>query len=142
VDALEAQVKHVFDLADRAVEHAQTIGGSRREIEETYQLLQETHAQLKSAEEALHGFEARRRQLERTEQRLARAEALALEVRSTVDSLQAQRAVVEHVIERSGALTFQIKQAEAVVETLRRERTLACDVSAAVAAMRESEEEN
>jgi DNA repair exonuclease SbcCD ATPase subunit len=142
VDALEAQVRHVFDLADRAVEHAQTIGGSRREIEETYQLLQETHAQLKSAEEALHGFEARRRQLERTEQRLARAEALALEVRSTVDSLQAQRAVVEHVIERSGALTFQIKQAEAVVETLRRERTLACDVSTAVAAMRESEEEN
>jgi DNA repair exonuclease SbcCD ATPase subunit len=142
VDALEAQVKHVFDLADRAVEHAQTIGGSRREIEETYQLLQETHAQLKSAEESLHGFEARRRQLERTEQRLARAEALALEVRSTVDSLQAQRAVVEHVIERSGALTFQIKQAEAVVETLRRERTLACDVSAAVAAMRESDEEN
>jgi len=141
VDALEAQVKHVFDLADRAVEHAQTIGGSRREIEETYQLLQETHAQLKSAEEALHGFEARRRQLERTEQRLARAEALAMEVRSTVDSLQAQRAVVEHVIERSGALTFQIKQAEAVVETLRRERTLACDVSAAVAAMRQSEEE-
>jgi hypothetical protein len=104
--------------------------------------LQETHAQLKSAEESLHGFEARRRQLERTEQRLARAEALALEVRSTVDSLQAQRAVVEHVIERSGALTFQIKQAEAVVETLRRERTLACDVSAAVAAMRESDEEN
>ncbi|MGH7513242.1 MAG: hypothetical protein ACREOQ_09995 [Gemmatimonadales bacterium] len=142
VDALEAQVKHVFDLADRAVEHAQTIGGSRREIEETYQLLQETHAQLKSAEESLHGFEARRRQLERTEQRLARAEALALEVRSTVDSLQAQRAVVEHVIERSGALTFQIKQAEAVVETLRRERTLACDVSAAVAATRESDEEN
>jgi DNA repair exonuclease SbcCD ATPase subunit len=142
VDALEAQVRHVFDLADRAVEHAQTIGGSRREIEETYQLLQDTHAQLKSAEESLHGFEARRRQLERTEQRLARAEALALEVRSTVDSLQAQRAVVEHVIERSGALTFQIKQAEAVVETLRRERTLACDVSAAVAAMRESEEEN
>jgi chromosome segregation ATPase len=141
VDALEAQVKHVFDLAERSVEHAQTIGASRHEIEETHQLLQDTHAQLKSAEEALHGFEARRRQLERTEQRLARAEALALEVRSTVESLQAQRAVVEHVIERSGALTFQIKQAEALVETLRRERSLACDVSAAVASMRDEDEE-
>src|SRR5207244_3848566 len=141
VDALEAQVKHVFDIAERSVEHAQTIGASRREIEETHELLQETHAQLKSAEESLHGFEARRRQLERTEQRLARAEALALEVRSTVESLQAQRAVVEHVIERSGALTFQIKQAEALVETLRRERTLACDVSAAVASLREEDEE-
>jgi chromosome segregation ATPase len=141
VDALEAQVKHVFDLAERSVEHAQTIGAARHEIEQTHQLLQDTHAQFKSAEESLHGFEARRRQLEKTEQRLARAEALALEVRSTVESLQAQRAVVEHVIERSGALVFQIKQAEALVETLRRERTLACDVSAAVAAMRDEDEE-
>ena len=140
VDALEAQVKHVFDLAERSVEHAQTIGASRREIEETHQLLQDTHEQLKSAEESLHGFETRRRQLEKTEQRLARAEALALEVRATVESLQAQRAVVEHVIERSGALTFQIKQAEALVETLRRERTLACDVSAAVASLRDDED--
>jgi chromosome segregation ATPase len=142
VDALEAQVKHVFDLAERSVEHAQTIGASRREIEETHELLQDTHAQLKSAEVALHGFEARRRQLERTEQRLARAEALALEVRSTVESLQAQRAVVEHVIERSGALTYQIKQAEALVETMRRERTLACEVSAAVAAVRDEDEQD
>ena len=141
VDALEAQVKHVFDIAERSVEHAQAIGASRREIEETHELLLDTHAQLKSAEESLHGFEARRRQLERTEQRLARAEALALEVRSTVESLQAQRAVVEHVIERSGALTLQIKQAEGLVEMLRRERTLACDVSAAVAALREEDED-
>jgi hypothetical protein len=48
--------------------------------------------------------------------------------------------VVEHVIERSGALTFQMKQAEALLEMLRRERTLACDVSAAVAAARDEEE--
>ncbi|MEO6056609.1 MAG: hypothetical protein ABIQ49_07210 [Gemmatimonadales bacterium] len=142
VDAIEAQVKHVFDLAERSVEHAQTIGAARHEIEQTHELLEETRAQLKSAEESLHGFEARRRQLERTEQRLARAEALALEVRSTVESLQAQRAVVEHVIERSGALMYQIKQGEALVETLRRERTLACDVSAAVASMRSEDEED
>ena len=49
--------------------------------------------------------------------------------------------VVNAVIERSGALTFQIKQAEALVETLRRERTLACDVSAAVASLRDEDEE-
>ena len=139
VDALEAQVKHVFDLAERSVEHAQAIGAARREIEDTHELLQDTHAQLKSTEESLHGFEARRRQLERTEQRLARAEALALEVRATVESLQAQRAVVEHVIERSGALALQIKQAEALVDAMRRERTMACDVSAAVAALRQED---
>jgi chromosome segregation ATPase len=141
VDALEAQVKHVFDMAEKSVEHAQTISASRREIEDAHALLKETSAELKSAEESLHGFEARRRQLERTEQRLARAEALAMEVRATVESLQAQRAVVEHVIERSGALTLQIKQAEALVEMMRRERTMACDVSAAVALLRDEDED-
>ena len=34
-----------------------------------------------------------------------------------------------------------VKQAEAIVETMRRERTLACEVSAAVAAVREPDED-
>jgi chromosome segregation ATPase len=136
VEALEAQVKHVFGLAERAVENVQALGAARHEVEETRELLQETQLQFKATEEALHGFEARRRQLERAEQRLARAEALALDVRSTVESLQAQRTVVDHVIERAGALAFQIKQAEALVEVLRRERTLAADLKAAIASVR------
>jgi hypothetical protein len=44
------------------------------------------------------------------------------------------------VIERAGALSFQIKQAEALVETLKRERTLACELKAAVAGVREEDE--
>ena len=138
---LEAQVKHVFGLAERAVGDVQALGAARREVEETRELLQETQAQFKATEEALHGFEARRRQLERAEQRLARAEALAVDVRSTVESLQAQRTVVDHVIERAGALAFQMKQAEALVEVLRRERTLAGDLKAAIASVREEDEE-
>jgi len=140
VEALEAQVKHVFGMAERAVEHVQALGAARREVEETRELLQDTQAQFKAAEDALHGFESRRRQLERAEQRLARAEALAVDVRSTVESLQAQRTVVDHVIERAGALAFQIKQAEALVEVLRRERTLATDLKAAIGSVQEEEE--
>jgi precorrin isomerase len=49
--------------------------------------------------------------------------------------------VVDHVIERAGALSFQMKQAEALIEALRRERTLAADVKAAVAAVRDDDEE-
>jgi hypothetical protein len=48
--------------------------------------------------------------------------------------------VVDHVIERAGALGFQMKQAEALIDALRRERTLAADVKAAVAAVREEDE--
>jgi chromosome segregation ATPase len=141
VEALEHQVKHVFGLAEQAVNDVQTITEARHEIDETRALLDATQEQFRATEETLKGFDARQRQLERAEQRLARAEALAIDVRSTVESLQAQRTLVDHVIERAGALSFQIKQAEALVETLKRERTLACELRAAVAGVREEDEE-
>jgi len=140
VEAIEAQVKHVFDLAERTVEDVQTIGSARREIEETRNMLQATQDQFKTTEETLKGFESRKRQLERAEQRLARAEALALGIRATVESLTAQKTVVDHAMESAGALNFQMKQAEALIGALRRERDLACDLKTAVAALAEEDE--
>jgi len=141
VEAIEAQVKHVFDLAERTVEDVQSIGSARREIEETRTMLQATQDQFKTTEEMLKGFESRKRQLERAEQRLARAEALALGIRATVESLTAQKTVVDHAMESAGALGFQMKQAEALIGALRRERDLACDLKAAVASLSEEDEE-
>ena len=142
VEAIEAQVKHVFDLAERTVEDVQSIGSARREIEETRAMLQATQDQFKTTEETLKGFEARKRQLERAEQRLARAEALALGIRATVESLTAQKTVVDHAMESAGALSFQMKQAEALIGSLRRERDLACDLKTAVAALAEDDDES
>ena len=141
VEAIEAQVKHVFDLAERTVEDVQSIGSARQEIEETRAMLQATQDQFKATEETLKGFESRKRQLERAEQRLARAEALALGIRATVESLTAQKTVVDHAMESAGALSFQMKQAEALIGALRRERDLACDLKTAVAALSEEDEE-
>ena len=141
VEAIEAQVKHVFDLAERTVEDVQTIGSARREIEETHAMLLATQEQFRATEETLRGFESRKRQLERAEHRLARAEALALGIRATVESLMAQKTVVDHAMESAGALGFQMKQAEALIAALRRERDLACDLKAAVAALSDEAEE-
>jgi exonuclease SbcC len=141
VEAIEAQVKHVFDLAERTIQDVQTIGSARREIEETRTILQATQDQFKTTEETLRGFESRKRQLERAEQRLARAEALALGIRATVESLTAQKTVVDHAMESAGALGFQMKQAEALIGALRRERDLACDLKAAISALGEEGEE-
>jgi chromosome segregation ATPase len=137
VEAIEAQVKHVFDLAERTIQDVQTIGSARREVEETRAMLQATQDQFKTTEETLRGFESRKRQLERAEQRLARAEALALGIRATVESLTAQKTVVDHAMESAGALGFQMKQAEALIGALRRERDLACDLKAAISALDE-----
>ena len=56
VEALEAEVKHVFELAERAVDNVQTIGSSRREIEETRALLEDTQSRFQVAEQALRGL--------------------------------------------------------------------------------------
>jgi DNA repair protein SbcC/Rad50 len=141
VEAIEAQVKHVFDLAERTIQDVQTIGSARREIEETRAMLQATQDQFRTTEETLKGFESRKRQLERAEQRLARAEALALGIRTTVESLTAQKIVVDHAMESAGALGFQMKQAEALIGALRRERDLACDLKGAISALDEEGEE-
>ena len=140
VDALEAQVKHVFELAERAVADVQTIGSARHEISETRDLLENTQEQFKATESALEEFETRKRQLDRAEQRLARAEALALGMRSTVETLQAQRAVVDHAMESASMLAMQMKQAEGLIAALRKERTLACDLKAALEFEDEGEE--
>jgi hypothetical protein len=44
-------------------------------------------------------------------------------------------------MESAGALSFQMKQAEALIGALRRERDLACDLKAAVASLSEEDEE-
>jgi DNA repair ATPase RecN len=141
VDALEAQVKHVFELAERAVADVQIIGSSRRAIEETRDLLESTREQVKATEGSLEEFETRKRQLERAEQRLARAEALALGMRSTVEALTAQRTVVDHAMESASNLAMQMKQAEGLIAVLRKERTLACELKAALA-LEDQEEES
>lgn len=140
VDALEAQVKHVFELAERAVADVQMIGSARREIEETRELLESTREQFKATEGALEQFETRKRQLDRAEQRLARAEALALGMRSTVEALTAQRTIVDHAMESAGTLALQMKQAEALIAALRKERTIACELKAALALEEDDEE--
>ena len=141
VEALESEVKNVFELAQRAVDNVQIIGSSRHGIDETRALLEDTQNKFHVAEEALRDFEARKRALDRAEQRLARAEALALGIKTTVESLQAQKTVVDHAMESAGALGLQMKQAEALIQSLRRERSLAADLKAAVAALEEIEEE-
>ena len=105
-------------------------------------MLQATQDQFKTTEETLKGFESRKRQLERAEQRLARAEALALGIRATVETLIAQKTVVDHAMESAGALRFQMKQAEALIGALRRERDLACDLKTAVSALAEEDEDS
>ncbi len=136
IDAVQAQIKHASEIAERTAEHVQSIASSRQQIEEARATLETTRAELVTANGTMRDLADRRRQLDELEARLARADALGQSVRSTVEVLAGQRAFVDQILERTGTLSFPMKQAEALTEALRTECALATQLKAAVDELR------
>ena len=140
VDAVDAQVKRVFGIAERTATDVRNIESARRDIESARVLLDDMQERLKSTTEGMNDFEERKRQVEQLEQRLARAEALKRDVRSTVELISAQRSVIDQVLERSGLLSVQAKQAEGLIEALRAQCLMATTLHDAIRTRRPSGE--
>ena len=140
VDAVHAQVKHVFEIAERTTADVRSIAVARQDIEETRTLLDDMRQRLEGATNAMNDFDERRKQIEQLEVRLARADALTRDVRSTVELISAQRAVVDQVMERSGTLVVQAKQAEALIEVLRAECSIASMIRGSIQKLRDQRE--
>ncbi len=140
VDAVHAQVKHVFEIAERTSADVKSISVARQNIEEARAQLDEMRGRVESATDAMHTFHERRRQIEELEHRLARADALTRDVRSTIEMISAQRSVVDLVLERSGTLVIQAKQAEALIEVLRAECSIASTLRGSIQELREHRE--
>jgi chromosome segregation ATPase len=136
IDAVQGQITHLGEIAERTAEDVRSIAVARRDVEETRTLLDTTQDALKSATDAMREFEGRQQQVEQLERRLARADALATTVRSTVEVIVAQRSVVDQALDRSGALALQLKQAEAVSDGLRAQCQLATQLRTAVESLR------
>jgi DNA repair exonuclease SbcCD ATPase subunit len=141
VDAVEAQVKRVFEVAERTSRDLRLVGSAQRDIEGARALLDEMQERLRSTGTAMSDFVERKRQVEHLEQRLARAEALSRDVRSSVELISAQRSVIDQALERSGTLAVQAKQAEGLVEALRAECTMATSLRDAIRSQREERED-
>ena len=137
VDAVEAQVKRVFGMAERTANDVRDIASARRDIESARALLDDMQERLASTTEAMNDFVERKRQIEQLEQRLARAEALTRDVRSTVELISAQRSVIDQVLERSGSLSVQAKQAEGLIEALRAQCMMATTLHESIRAQRD-----
>jgi len=140
VDAVEAQVKRVFGVAERTATDVRNIESARRDIESARALLDDMQERLKTTTEGMNAFEERKRQIEQLEHRLARAEALTRDVRSTVEMISAQRSVIDQVLERSGLLSVQAKQAEGLIEALRAQCLIGTTLHDAIRAQRSEAE--
>jgi predicted nuclease with TOPRIM domain len=82
---------------------------------------------------------AHQRQIETAETRLTQAQALLMDIRAGLQTLGSQKAVVDHVIEQSGQLAFEVKEAEALLEALRREREMTQRIHDAVKELRDDD---
>ena len=132
IDAVNAQVKHLFEVAERTAEHVRSISTERREIEDARAVLERTRGELTAATDGMRVFADRKWQVEDIERRLARADALARDIRSSTEALAAQRAVVDRALEGSAALAVQMKQADAVMDALRQECAAAARLRSAM----------
>jgi len=137
IQTMQADIRSLLQMAERTLEDVRSINAAQQEIAQTRNTLDGALERLRGAEEKANSLEDRQRQIERAEQRLGRAEALTLQVQSTLETLQGQKALLDHVIDKAGALTFQVKQAEALIQSIREERDLTNKVRSAVAEARD-----
>ncbi len=119
VDALQADLHRLFDVAEQTVEHVRSIAGAKEQVSETQAMLVNVLDMVHQARDAATGLDQRKRQVEQAEERLVRVEAVLADMESSLDSLHAQKAFLDQVIEKAGALEYYAKQAEALVPLLR-----------------------
>jgi hypothetical protein len=103
--------------------------------------LDQTLREVERADAAVDGLETRKRQLEQLERRLARADALAMDIRASLETLHSQKATIDQAVQQAGSLTFQSRQAEALIEQLREERDITNRVRAALEELRDETDE-
>jgi chromosome segregation ATPase len=124
VDALRADLKNMFELAERTANDVGIITDAQRQIQESKASLQELLRRLHETDVSMADLEERQQQVEQAEQRLARAEALLIDIHASLETLHSQKAIVDHVIEKIGSLTLEAHQAETLIDRLREERDI------------------
>lgn len=140
IDGLRADIQHMFTLAERTMENVRSVGEAREEVRATHEMVQAALEGVADGKRVVEHLEWRKGQLDQIEGRLARADALVIDLDASLMTLETQRAVVEQVVSQSGALEFQSKQAEALLETLRQERELATRIQSAIGEARKQRE--
>ena len=124
VDVLRANVTQMFELAERTADDLSAAVAAQREIRESRAVLEDLLERLHAADEASAALDLHREEIDKAEARLARAQALLFDIQSSLETLNNQKAMLDHVIEQAGALTFQIQQAEVLIDRLRKERDI------------------
>jgi chromosome segregation ATPase len=125
VDAVRDEMQRMFQVAEQTVEQVRSINDARSGLGESKEMLDDVMAKIQAVGKHAQTIDDRKLQFEEAEAQFSRIEALMLDMQSSMRTLQGQQAFLEQVVSVAGSLTFQAKQAEAMIATLRDERQMA-----------------
>jgi len=121
LEQVKQEILRMQKTASEVMDTVRSVVSLRAEMTDHRQALDSVVRQLREVTGETETLEERRRQVAEIEDRLVRADAALIDVRHGMETIQSQRAFLDQVIETAGALRFQAKQAEALIETLREE---------------------
>lgn len=128
VDAVRRELTELFDTAEQTLSGIQEITASQLQIEDTRTLLREVLGRAGRLEELSAKVERRSIEVTEAEERMARLDTLFHDMRGSLETIKTQKAMVDMVIQKAGQLSFQAREAEALLAALKEEREIATRV--------------
>lgn len=141
VDAVRGELTRIFELVEHTMEDVRAISAARQDVHSARTALDEVLQRAAAVDERAAGIDRRSREIDLAEQRMARLDALLVDVRASLEALQSQKVNVDHVLEKASQLMFMVKEAEALITTLREERDLTSKVHDGLQQLRAEERE-
>ncbi|MSR06575.1 MAG: hypothetical protein EXR93_05860 [Gemmatimonadetes bacterium] len=141
VDAVRSDLTRIFELVEHTMEDVRAISAARQDVHSARTALDEVLQRAAAVDERAAGIDRRSREIDLAEQRIARLDALLVDVRASLEALQSQKVGVDHVLEKASQLTFVVKEAEALITTLREERDMTSKVHDGLMQLRAEERE-
>ncbi len=122
VDAVREELAVIFERTDHTLKQVRSISQAKQKVEATKAALDEILQRAEHVDELAEAVDRRRAEIEDAEQRMARMEALVTDLRSGLRTLRSEKAMVDVAIEKAGDLSYEVKEAEALIRALKDER--------------------
>ena len=127
----------LFTTVEGTVSDVRSITDARQEIQRARAVLDDVLERAARVDELALAVDKKKMEIGDAEERMARLDTVLNDIQGSLEMVHSQKAVVDAVLEKAGQLSFQAKEAEALIAALREERDVAGRVLAAVREARE-----
>jgi len=118
VQVVRDDLRRMFALAEETADQVRAVAAARGELDAGRRLLDGVLPRLREVGAEIAELERRREAVAQDATQIARLEALLGEARASLAALESQKGLLDQVVSTAGALRFQTRQAEALVESL------------------------